>query len=114
MRLEDLPATPRKDTGQDELLFEEPIPTMYRLLVLLLAAASSAAGAAGTFVFSNEPGPHPVGVHIKARYDHSRVYLPSFDLVTGQPDTRERARAIQSITPKVLAQPMQGSRDARG
>jgi dienelactone hydrolase len=71
---------------------------MHRLLALLLLAASSAAGAADTFVFSNEPGPWAVGMQVKAQYDYSRVYLPSFDPVTGQPETHERARPIQSIT----------------
>jgi dienelactone hydrolase len=71
---------------------------MHRLLALLLLTASCAAGAADTFVFSNEPGPYPVGVQVKAQYDYSRVYRPAFDVVTGQPETHERARPIQSIT----------------
>jgi dienelactone hydrolase len=73
---------------------------MRRLISLLLLAASSAgaAGAADSFVFSNEPGPYPVGVQVKAQYDTSRVYRPAFDLVTGQPETHERARPIQSLT----------------
>jgi dienelactone hydrolase len=71
---------------------------MHRLLALLLLAASATAGAADTFTFSNAPGPYPVGVQVKAQYDYSRVYLPAFDLVTGQPETRERARPIQAIT----------------
>jgi dienelactone hydrolase len=71
---------------------------MRRLLSVLLLAASGAAGAADIFVFSNEPGPHAVGVQVKAQYDYSRVYRPAFDLLTGQPETRERARPIQSIT----------------
>jgi dienelactone hydrolase len=71
---------------------------MSRLPALLLLALSSAAGAADTFTFSNQPGPYPVGVQVKAQYDYSRVYLPPFNLVTGQPETHERARPIQSIT----------------
>jgi dienelactone hydrolase len=79
---------------------------MHKLLALVLLAASAAAGAAasaasggpGPFVFSNEPGPWPVGVQIKAQYDYSRPYRPAFDLVTGQPETHERARPIQAIT----------------
>jgi dienelactone hydrolase len=71
---------------------------MHRFLALLLLAASSAANAADTFVFSNEAGPYPVGVQVKAQYDYSRVYRPAFDLVTGQPETHERARPIQSLT----------------
>jgi dienelactone hydrolase len=71
---------------------------MPRLLALLLLTAASAAGAADTFVFSNEPGPYPVGMQVKAQYDYSRVYRPAFDLVTGQPETHERARPIQAIT----------------
>ena len=71
---------------------------MHKLLALLLLAASGAAGAADTFVFSNDPGPWPVGVQVRAQYDYSRVYRPSFDMVTGQPETHERARPIQSIT----------------
>jgi dienelactone hydrolase len=71
---------------------------MRRLLALLLLAAASTAGAADSFVFSNEPGPYPVGVQVKAQYDYSRVYRPVVDLVTGQPETHERARPIQSIT----------------
>jgi dienelactone hydrolase len=71
---------------------------MPRLLALLLLAASSAAGAADIFTFSNEPGPYPVGVQVKAQYDYSRAYLPPFNLVTGQPETHERARPIQAIT----------------
>ena len=72
---------------------------MHKLLaLLLLAAASSAAGAADNFVFANEPGPYPVGVQVKAQYDTTRVYRPAFDMVTGQPETHERARPIQSIT----------------
>src|SRR4051812_10851129 len=71
---------------------------MRRLLAVLMLAASGAAGAADTFVFSNEPGPYPVGVLVKAQYDYSRVFLPAFDLLTGQPETHERARPIQSIT----------------
>jgi dienelactone hydrolase len=79
---------------------------MHRFLAFLLLAASSAAGAADSaatgaaspFVFSNEPGPYPVGVQIKSHYDYGRVYLPAFDLVTGQPETHERARPIQALT----------------
>jgi dienelactone hydrolase len=71
---------------------------MPRLLALLLLTAASAAGAADTFVFSNEPGSYPVGVQVKAQYDYSRVYRPVVDLVTGQPETHERARPIQAIT----------------
>jgi dienelactone hydrolase len=79
---------------------------MPRLLALLLltaasaagTAASAAAGGAGPFVFSNEPGPYPVGVQVTAQYDYSRVYRPVVDLVTGEPETHERARPIQSIT----------------
>jgi dienelactone hydrolase len=70
---------------------------MPKLLALLLLAASSTAGAADTFVFSNEPGPYPVGVQVRAQYDPTRVYRPAFDLVTGQPETHERARPIQSL-----------------
>ncbi|MGZ5183425.1 MAG: dienelactone hydrolase family protein, partial [Ramlibacter sp.] len=71
---------------------------MPRLLALLLLTAASAGAAADTFVFSNEPGPYPVGVQVKSQYDHTRVYRPVFDLVTGQAETHERARPIQSIT----------------
>jgi dienelactone hydrolase len=71
---------------------------MQRLLALVLLAASSAAGAADTFVFSAEPGPYPVGVQVKAQYDYTRVYRPAVNMVTGQPETHERARPIQSIT----------------
>ncbi len=71
---------------------------MHKLLALLLLAASGAAGAADAFVFSNEPGPYPVGVQVKAQYDYTRVYRPTVDLVTGQPETHERARPIQSLT----------------
>jgi dienelactone hydrolase len=71
---------------------------MPRFLALLLLTAASAAGAADSFVFSNEPGPYAVGVQVKAQYDYSRVYRPVVDLVTGQPETHERARPIQSIT----------------
>jgi dienelactone hydrolase len=73
---------------------------MHKLLALLLLAASgaAAAGGAGPFVFSNDPGPWPVGVQVKAQYDYSRVYRPTFDMVTGQPETHERARPIQAIT----------------
>jgi dienelactone hydrolase len=71
---------------------------MRRLIAFLLLAASGAAGAADTFVFSNDPGPYPVGVQVKAQYDFTRVYRPAFDLVTGQPETHERARPIQSLT----------------
>jgi dienelactone hydrolase len=71
---------------------------MHKLLALLLLAASSAAGAADTFVFSNEPGPYPVGVQVKAQYDYSRLYRPAVNMVTGQPETHERARPIQAIT----------------
>jgi len=70
---------------------------MRRLLAFLLLAASATAGAADTFVFSNEPGPWPVGVQVKQQYDYTRVYRPAFDLVTGQPETHERARPVQAI-----------------
>jgi dienelactone hydrolase len=73
-------------------------PPMHKLLAVLLLAASATAGAADTFVFSSEPGPYPVGVQVKSHYDYSRVYRPAFDLVTGQPETHERARPIQAIT----------------
>ncbi|MFC5551085.1 chlorophyllase/cutinase-like alpha/beta fold protein [Massilia aerilata] len=76
--------------------FIKPLP-MPRLFTLLLLAASATAGAADTFVFSNEPGPYPVGVQVKSHYDYSRVYRPAFDLVTGQPETHERARPIQAV-----------------
>jgi len=79
---------------------------MPKLLALLLLTASAAAGAAasaasggpGPFVFSNDRGPWPVGVQVKAQYDTTRVYRPAFDMLTGQPETHERARPIQSIT----------------
>jgi dienelactone hydrolase len=71
---------------------------MHRLFALILLAATSAADAANTFVFSNEPGPYPVGVQVKAQYDYTRVYLPAINMVTGQPETHERARPIQSLT----------------
>jgi len=71
---------------------------MRRLLAFVLLNAAAAAYAADTFVLSNEPGPWPVGVQVKSQYDYSRLYRPAFDLVTGQPETHERARPIQSIT----------------
>jgi dienelactone hydrolase len=71
---------------------------MHKFLACLLLAASGAAGAADPYLFSNEPGPYPVGVQVKAQYDYSRVFLPAVDMVTGQPETHERARPIQSIT----------------
>jgi dienelactone hydrolase len=70
---------------------------MHKLLAFLLLAASGAAGAADTFVFSSEPGPYPVGMQVKAQYDTTRVYLPAVNMVTGQPESHERARPIQSI-----------------
>jgi dienelactone hydrolase len=71
---------------------------MRRFFAFVMLAASTAAGAADTFVFSNEPGPYPVGVQVKAQYDHTRLFRPAFDMVTGQPVTHERARPIQAIT----------------
>lgn len=71
---------------------------MRKLLALLLLASATAASAADGFVFSNPPGPYPVGVRVEARYDYSRVYRPAFDMVTGRPEIHERARPIQSIT----------------
>jgi len=71
---------------------------MRRLLAFVLLNAAAVAYAGDTFVFSNEPGPYPVGMQVKAQYDYSRLYRPAFDLVTGQPETHERARPIQSIT----------------
>jgi dienelactone hydrolase len=71
---------------------------MPRLPALLLLVLASSAAAADTFHFSNEPGPYPVGVQVKAQYDYSRIYLPAVDPVTGQPETHERARPIQAIT----------------
>jgi dienelactone hydrolase len=71
---------------------------MSRLPALLLLALATSAGAADTFHFSSEPGPYPVGVQVKAQYDYSRIYLPAVNLVTGQAETHERARPIQSIT----------------
>jgi dienelactone hydrolase len=74
------------------------LPAMHKLLALLLLTASCAAGAADTFVFSAEAGPYPVGVQVKAQYDYSRVYLPAVNMLTGRPETHERARPIQSVT----------------
>jgi dienelactone hydrolase len=70
---------------------------MRRLLAFVLLNAAAAAACADTFIFSNEPGPWPIGVQVKSQYDYSRLYRPAFDMVTGQPETHERARPIQAI-----------------
>ncbi|ALK99373.2 hypothetical protein AM586_05460 [Massilia sp. WG5] len=67
------------------------------MLLAASATAGAASGGPGPFVFSNEPGPYPVGVQVKQLYDSTRVYLPAVNMVTGQPEAHERARPIQAI-----------------
>lgn len=70
---------------------------MFRPLTALLLLAAGFAQAADTFEFKNEPGPHSVGLKVVQQYDHSRVYKTRYSLVTGQPNTGERARPMQML-----------------
>ncbi|HEU4373419.1 MAG TPA: dienelactone hydrolase family protein [Telluria sp.] len=70
---------------------------MHKILFGVLCGAMSLAQAASGFVFSNEPGPHGVGLRIVQQYDYSRTYKAKIDLLSGQPSTGERARPLQTL-----------------
>ena len=70
---------------------------MYKILFGVLFGAMSLAQAASGFVFSNEPGPHGVGLRIVQQYDYSRTYKAKIDMLTGQPSSGERARPLQTL-----------------
>lgn len=58
---------------------------MRKILFVVLFSAVSLAHAASSFVFSNEPGQHAVGLRIVKQYDYSRTYKSKIDVLTGQP-----------------------------
>jgi dienelactone hydrolase len=70
---------------------------MYRILFGVLLSAMSLAQAASGFVFSNEPGPHAVGLRIVQQYDYSRTYKGKIDMLTGLRTSGERARPLQTL-----------------
>lgn len=68
-----------------------------RFFLSLLLVTSTASHASDTFVFSNPPGPHAVGLKLIQQYDHSRLYKADIDLATGDKVEGERARPIQTL-----------------
>lgn len=70
---------------------------MHKILFGVLFGAMSVAQAATGFVFSNEPGPHGVGLRIVQQYDYSRTYKAKIDILSGQPSLGERARPLQTL-----------------
>jgi tetratricopeptide (TPR) repeat protein len=71
--------------------------------VLLLRVASGhgqtapmGAGDGPLFHFTQERGPHAVGLKIVDQYDFSRTYLPKVDAL-GKPTVGERARPLQTL-----------------
>jgi tetratricopeptide (TPR) repeat protein len=68
-----------------------------RFLIAFAFWATTAAHASDTFTFSNQPGPHAVGVRFIQQYDRARLYKTGIDLATGEPSQGERARPIQTI-----------------
>ncbi|GAB3367822.1 CocE/NonD family hydrolase [Massilia agri] len=68
-----------------------------RFFLSLLLVTSTASHASDTFVFSNAPGPHAVGLKLIQQYDHSRLYKADIDLATGDKVEGERARPIQTL-----------------
>jgi pimeloyl-ACP methyl ester carboxylesterase len=70
---------------------------MKHLLLALLFCAVLPAQADDTFTFSNQPGPHAVGVKLVQQYDYTRQYRPRVDLRTGAPVLGERARPMQAL-----------------
>jgi predicted dienelactone hydrolase len=44
-----------------------------------------------------EPGPHGVGLRIVQQYDYTRSYREKIDLVTGTPNSGNRARPMQTL-----------------
>ena len=68
-----------------------------RFFLSLLLVTSTVSHASDTFVFSNPPGPHAVGLKLIQQYDHSRLYKADIDLATGDKVEGERARPIQTL-----------------
>ena len=62
--------------------------------VLLLG---SIAAHAESFVFTEKPGDFAVGFKVVQQYDTTRTYLGRFDMTTGEPVTKNRARPIQTL-----------------
>ncbi|WNG45836.1 dienelactone hydrolase [Archangium minus] len=71
---------------------------MSRLLPVLLLMMASATSAAADFTFSNQQGPHGVGLTVSQRYDYSRVYKLRVDPITGAATQGERARPMQVLS----------------
>ena len=63
----------------------------------LCLACNVSAAAMVDFAFKAEAGKYPVGFKVVEQYDHSRVYRPRTDLVTGEPYAGERSRPVQTL-----------------
>ncbi len=83
-------------------------------LIPCLVLATSIAAAAQTvplFHFTEQPGPHAVGLKVVEQYDYARIYRPLTDSL-GKPYQGERARPLQTLvwypaeTPKQGGKPM--------
>ncbi|MFZ6873944.1 dienelactone hydrolase family protein [Undibacterium sp. Di27W] len=71
---------------------------MTRLFLLFaFFHTASVFAAADSFSFSNQFGPHAVGVKLIQQYDRSRLYKTNVDLATGEASTGELSRPVQTL-----------------
>lgn len=70
---------------------------MRTLAAAVLFLTVGLAQAASNFNFAPQPGPHAVGLRVVEQYDYARAYRGSYDTVTGQPVTGEKARPVQTV-----------------
>ena len=67
-----------------------------RLLIFAWALGTCAAQKPPLFSFSQQFGPHPVGLRVVSQYDYSRTFRSATDPV-GRPYVGERARPLQTL-----------------
>ena len=70
---------------------------MRPIALLILFCLACSAQAASHYVFSNPPGPHPVGVSVVQQYDYARAPRPAIDSDTGLVRKGELARPVQTL-----------------
>jgi dienelactone hydrolase/predicted negative regulator of RcsB-dependent stress response len=66
------------------------------LLIVLSAVVTVSAQSGPIFHFTEQPGPHAVGLRVVEQYDYARTYRPLTDDL-GKPYRGERARPLQTL-----------------